>query len=85
MHDEEQPVNIHEMIPAYVAGRLDGESKRQVNDYLARHPGTEALTARWSAIARGLRQGGENLRTEHPDTGVLATSGYRLLPHFDNN
>ena len=64
--------NIRGMIPAYVAGKLDAESKRQVDDYLARHPETEALTARWSAIARGLREGGENLLTEHPDTGVLS-------------
>ncbi len=49
--------NIREMIPAYVAGRLDAGSKRQVDDYLARHPITENLTARWSAIARGMREG----------------------------
>lgn len=63
--------NIREMIPAYVAGKLDAESKRQVDDYLARHPEAEALTVRWGAIARGLREGGENLLTEHPDIGAL--------------
>ena len=63
--------NIREMIPAYVAGRLDTESKRQVDDYLARRPETKELTARWNTIARGLREGGENLLTEHPETSVL--------------
>ena len=63
--------NICELIPAYVAGRLDADSKREVDAYLARHPETEELTARWSAIARGLREGGENLLTEHPETSVL--------------
>ena len=63
--------NIREMIPAYVAGRLDAESQRRVDDHLARHPETEALTARWGAIARGLLDGGEDLLTKHPDTGAL--------------
>ena len=69
MNDES---NISELIPDYVAGKLDAESKRQVDDYLARNGETEALTARWSSIARGLREGGEILLTEHPDTSVLS-------------
>ncbi len=78
-------MDIREMIPAYVAGKLDAESKRQMDDYLARHPETEGLTAHWSAIARGLREGGENLLTEHPDTGVLSRFARSAKQHEEKD
>lgn len=63
--------DLHELIPDHVAGRLDAETKRQVDDYLSRHPESRALASRWTAIARGMREGGELLLTPHPETDRL--------------
>ena len=69
-----------EDIPAYVAGRLDAESTRQVAEYLAQDPEAKALAVRWSSIARGLREGGEDLLTEHPATDTLLRFADRGRP-----
>ena len=67
-----QNENIRDEIPAYVAGTLDPEIRSRVEDYLERDPDARAMVAHWSAIARGLRAGGKELLTPHPDTAVLS-------------
>ncbi|MDX1387708.1 MAG: zf-HC2 domain-containing protein [Acidobacteriota bacterium] len=62
---------LQQEIPAYIAGRLEGDARRRVEDHLGSCPECSDLVREWKTIVAGLKEGGEQLFEPHPDSLVL--------------
>jgi hypothetical protein len=59
---------IQEEIPAYIAGRLDADAARHVEQHLESCSDCSEIVRDWQTIVTGLKEGGEQLFEPHPDS-----------------